>query len=39
MKEWIDNKIALLSTPLGASVGLASLLAGIMIGRMLLQIQ
>jgi len=39
MKEWIDNKIELLSTPLGAGVGLASLLTGIMVGRILLQIQ
>ncbi len=36
MKEWIDNKIALLSTPLGASVGLASLLAGVLIGQIFL---
>jgi hypothetical protein len=39
MKEWIDNKIALLSTPLGASVGLASLLTGVLIGRILVALQ
>ena len=36
LKEWINNKIYLLSTPLGAGVGLASLLAGALIGQILL---
>ena len=36
MKEWLQNRINLLSTPLGAGVGLASILLGIMIGKLLL---
>jgi uncharacterized membrane protein YczE len=36
MKEWIQNKIDLLSTPLGAGIGLGSLLFGVMIGKLLL---
>ena len=36
MKEWFQNKIDLLSTPLGAGVGLASILFGVMIGKLLL---
>ncbi len=36
MKEWINNKIELLSTPLGAGVGLASLLTGVLIGQLFL---
>ena len=36
MKEWFQNKIDLLSTPLGAGVGLASILLGVMIGKLLM---
>ena len=36
MKEWLQNRINLLSTPLGAGVGLASILLGIMIGKLLM---
>ncbi len=36
MREWFQNKIDLLSTPLGAGVGLASILLGVMIGKLLL---
>jgi|ETN02SMinimDraft_4_1059925.scaffolds.fasta_scaffold1244486_1 uncharacterized membrane protein YczE len=35
-KEWVNNKIYLLSTPLGAGVGLGSLLAGVLIGQLFL---
>ena len=35
-KEWLDNKIYLLSTPLGAGVGVASLILGFLIGRLIL---
>tara|TARA_R100000664_G_C2745859_1_gene133612 strand:- start:1558 stop:1755 length:198 start_codon:yes stop_codon:yes gene_type:complete len=33
-KEWLNNKIYLLSTPTGALVGGASFLLGILIGRL-----
>ena len=36
MKEWFQNKIDLVSTPLGAGVGLASILVGVMIGKFIL---
>ncbi len=36
MKDWIQNKIDLLSTPLGAGIGLGSLLFGVMIGKLLM---
>tara|TARA_R110000824_G_scaffold312059_2_gene499192 strand:+ start:691 stop:828 length:138 start_codon:yes stop_codon:yes gene_type:complete len=36
MKDWIQNKIDLLSTPLGAGIGLGSLILGVMIGKLLL---
>jgi hypothetical protein len=36
MKDWIQNKIDLLSTPLGAGIGLGSLIVGIMIGKILM---
>jgi hypothetical protein len=36
MKEWLENKIYILSTPLGGAIGCASLLLGILIGKMLL---
>ncbi len=35
-KEWLDNKIYLLSTPVGAGVGLGGFIVGILIGRILL---
>ena len=36
MKEWLDNKLQILSTPLGVGIGLASILVGVMIGKLLL---
>ena len=36
-KEWIHNKVYLLSTPTGAIVGGASFLIVILIGRLILQ--
>jgi len=36
-KEWIHNKVYLLSTPTGAIVGGASFLIGILIGRLILE--
>ena len=35
-KEWLDNKIYLLSTPVGAGVGLGSFILGLLIGRLIL---
>ena len=35
MKEWFQNKIDILSTPLGAGIGLGSLVVGVMIGKLL----
>jgi hypothetical protein len=35
-KEWLDNKIYLLSTPVGAGVGIGSFILGILIGRLIL---
>ncbi len=37
-KEWLDNKIYLLSTPVGAGVGIGSFLLGILIGRAILSL-
>jgi len=37
-KEWVQNKIYLLSTPVGAGIGIASLLTGMLIGRILLSV-
>ena len=37
-KEWLDNKIYLLSTPLGAGVGIGSFVVGILLGRIILSI-
>ena len=35
-KEWLDNKIYLISTPVGAGVGILSFAVGILIGRLIL---
>ena len=35
-KEWLDNKLYLLSTPMGACVAIVSLGIGMLIGRMIL---
>ena len=37
-KEWIDNKIYLLSTPMGAGVGIVGFVVGILIGRLILNL-
>ena len=37
-KEWLDNKIYLLSTPLGAGVGIGSFIIGLLIGRLILDV-
>ena len=37
-KEWLDNKIYLLSTPLGAGVGVGSFIIGLLIGKLLLSL-
>ncbi len=37
-KEWLDNKIYLLSTPLGAGVGISGFILGLLIGRLILDI-
>ena len=37
-KEWLDNKIYLLSTPLGAGVGIGGFVLGILIGRLILNV-
>ena len=34
-KEWVNNKIYLLSTPFGAAVGIVSFVIGILIGKIL----
>ena len=36
--EWLDNKIRLLSTPMGVGVAIVSFAAGILIGRFILSI-
>lgn len=36
-KEWIHNKVYLLSTPTGAAVGGLSFLIGILLGKLILQ--
>ena len=36
-KEWLDNKIYLLSTQMGAGVGITSFIIGILIGRIILR--
>jgi len=35
-KEWVNNKIELLSTPLGAGIGIGSFVIGILIGKIFL---
>lgn len=35
-KEWFENKIYLLSTPVGAGVGIGSFVVGILIGKLIL---
>ena len=35
-REWLDNKIYLLSTPLGAGVGIGAFVLGILIGKLIL---
>ncbi len=35
-KEWLNNKIYLLSTPLGAGIGIGSLMVGILVGKLIL---
>lgn len=35
-KEWLDNKIYLLSTPMGAGVAIVSLVIGIILGQFIL---
>jgi len=35
-KEWLDNKIYLLSTPMGAGVGITSFIVGMLIGKIIL---
>ena len=37
-KEWLDNKIYLLSTPTGAAVGVAGFMAGVLLGNIILSI-
>lgn len=37
-KNWIDNKIYLLSTPLGAGVGITGFVIGLLIGRLILDV-
>jgi len=34
--EWVNNKIYLLSTPLGAGVGIVGFVLGILIGKLIL---
>ena len=36
--EWVANKIYLLSTPLGAGVGILGFVVGILIGRLILSL-
>ena len=35
-KEWLDNKIYLLSTPVGAGVGITSFIVGLILGKLIL---
>ena len=37
-KDWLDNKIYLLTTPLGVGVGISSLVAGIILGNIIMSI-
>jgi len=36
LEEWVQNKLYLLSTPVGAGVGIASFILGMIIGRAVL---
>ena len=36
VQEWVQNKLYLLSTPVGAGVGIASFILGMIIGRAIL---
>lgn len=36
-REWVNNKIYLLSTPIGAGVGIGAFVIGILIGKLILQ--
>ena len=35
-KEWLHNKIYLLSTPVGAGVGIVSFTLGLLLGKLIL---
>jgi len=35
-RQWLDNQIHLLSTPMGAGVSIVSFAVGILIGRLIL---
>ena len=35
-KEWLDNRINILSTPLGAGVSICGFIIGILIGNLIL---
>ena len=35
-KDWINNRVDLLSTPLGATVSILSFVAGILLGKFIL---
>ena len=37
-KEWLNNKIYLLSTPLGAGVGIGAFAVGLLLGKMILSL-
>jgi len=37
-KEWLENKIYLLSTPMGAGVGIVSFVVGLLLGKIILSV-
>jgi len=37
-REWVNNKIYLLSTPVGAGVGIGAFVIGILIGKLIIQV-
>ena len=37
-REWVNNKIYLLSTPVGAGVGIGAFVIGILVGKLILQV-
>ena len=37
-KEWLDNKIYLLTTPVGLGVAIVSLVTGMLIGKLILSV-